>query len=1256
MNTVIRNTNKPNPVFIEDIFRPMSDEELIAQWHENLDVYKNFSYRDSLLEEMKRRELRPDAWAEERDRDHGLYPNIYDPEFAKRLYQKTEYAALASMPAGEETCGASVTSFMTTAVQRLVARFLHPMTPYNGLLLDHGVGVGKTCSAITVAETFLEIAPQNTVYILAPSAIATGFRRTIFDVNKLLPATKEELALTGEYWKSPQCTGMTYLRLAGVADNPNKEVVEKEVERIVRRRYKIMGYLEFANMIIRKFNTIPGHLSADERNEAEKAMLHAMFSDHLLIIDEAHNLRDSDAEIGGGGEVDPSKLTDAAEGRRTTPIIKKIVTYAEGLRLMLMTATPMYDTAPEIMFLLNLLILNDTKDPYDDTMFLKDVFNLDGTLSEDGEAKLSRVVRRYVSYMRGENPNTFPLRLTPSDCNAVDTVDSYPTISMNRKESVVRMSEDEKKIFRELPLLTQTVVPETRVGMSLIKILRDYANPSETGEASEVSDFVLNDTLQMGNITYPNGMYGMRGFERYFKEEVTNAGGTKVKRYIWSPPDDDADRTIESVFGPEGLRSHAPKIASIVEHVLAGRGMSFLYSRFVKPGAIPMAIALELAGLCRVLSDGTPAPLLKNGPKPTGYYVLLTSDDQLSPAFGDLLKYATTFPTENDALEGTRVRAIIGSKVTAEGLDLKCIRQVHILDGWYHLNRIEQIIGRGVRFCSHTVLRDMGLRNCLIYLHALAVPEYETADLYVYRLAVRKALPIGRVTRLLKINAWDCMLNYDAIALKDVGTRNIVDALGNKYDNYDLHDKPFTSFCDFMETCTYTCPGAGSEMVPNEGTYKVGDFRYMFAERAGRLAAIFMDEVAVPLSFIKETVYEDIPWSMAASGLREVLGRMKFRRRDGLIGTLELRNNYIVFQPLGVTDMKIPLALRYGSAYGRMARTITPQRPFFTTAAPVPADAPVAEDAVVVAPGDHTRALADLAAWNALVQRMIHEEQGAIEPPTAFGKEMFYGWRWLFHHFGSLPETPNIAAMWYMDNIWTADDRNAVLAQFAIRGRAAMPADLAKIADLLRPVELFSGGISGYLHFDNKTLKAIPYCVDGGAAKECTTILKDLVDNAIGKPVNRDTDTGRLFGFLVTKSGVPVFKTVDKVEGDKKGAECSNTPNLANHERRILVLHSMLREGLGSDPVLNLLLDNDPTHKASDAERKARQDAVKHRYDPKVKAKQPELDLLHVGDMSLKQVCPYMEFILRLMDMRRIQGKRWFLSVVDAARAGFKMT
>ena len=108
--------------------------------------------RDAILNEMTTRKLaipKPQEWIERRDEEYGLYPDVSDPNFAARLARKTEFYELRSEPVAEDSCQRAVGEFSATSIQRLVARFLHPDTPYNGVLLYHGVGVGKTCLLYT---------------------------------------------------------------------------------------------------------------------------------------------------------------------------------------------------------------------------------------------------------------------------------------------------------------------------------------------------------------------------------------------------------------------------------------------------------------------------------------------------------------------------------------------------------------------------------------------------------------------------------------------------------------------------------------------------------------------------------------------------------------------------------------------------------------------------------------------------------------------------------------------------------------------------------------------------------------------------------------------------------------------------------------------------------------------------------------------------------------------------------------------------
>jgi len=82
------------------------------------------------------------------------------------------------------------------------------------------------------------------------------------------------------------------------------------------------------------------------------------------LIDEAHNLRDNPAESADDATDNPGgdvELTEAQAGKKLTPSLIKVLNAAEGMKLLLMTGTPMYNSYKEIIFLLNLLLMNDKK-------------------------------------------------------------------------------------------------------------------------------------------------------------------------------------------------------------------------------------------------------------------------------------------------------------------------------------------------------------------------------------------------------------------------------------------------------------------------------------------------------------------------------------------------------------------------------------------------------------------------------------------------------------------------------------------------------------------------------------------------------------------------------------------------------------------------------------------------------------------------------------------------------------------------------
>ena len=80
----------------------------------------------------------------------------------------------------------------------------------------------------------------------------------------------------------------------------------------------------------------------------------------------------------------------------------------------------------------------------------------------------------------------------------------------------------------------------------------------------------------------------------------------------------------------------------------------------------------------------------------------------------------------------------------------------------------------------------------------------EPVDLYMYRLAENKAKKIGMVSRVIKENAVDCLLNisYNKI---DIDSMVNLQTSSNENITFNIKDKPYTSLCDYMDNCDCNC-------------------------------------------------------------------------------------------------------------------------------------------------------------------------------------------------------------------------------------------------------------------------------------------------------------------------------------------------------------------------------------------------------------------------------------------------------------------
>ena len=88
-----------------------------------------------------------------------VYPTLDDEEFnskiaSKKEFHTTQYDDYQLKQVEEESERLCNMKMELSPHQIFVRNFLSTETPYKGLLLFHGLGSGKTCSAITICEEY----------------------------------------------------------------------------------------------------------------------------------------------------------------------------------------------------------------------------------------------------------------------------------------------------------------------------------------------------------------------------------------------------------------------------------------------------------------------------------------------------------------------------------------------------------------------------------------------------------------------------------------------------------------------------------------------------------------------------------------------------------------------------------------------------------------------------------------------------------------------------------------------------------------------------------------------------------------------------------------------------------------------------------------------------------------------------------------------------------------------------------------------
>ena len=803
-------------IFRDNINNLPPDKKIIKDLKDKLNYKKDIQYYLNAIELLNKNDIKNNL------SDYNyLYPHLDDNLFNVKIANKKEFAEHKffidideNTNIEKETDKLCNREFQLAPHQEFLRKFLSIYTPYNGILLYHGLGTGKTCSAIGIAEETRNYLKYNNIkqriIIVASPNVQQNFRLQLFDETKL--------SFINGMWNLENCVGNNILKDINIFDsNISKEILIKNINNIINTYYIFIGYIEFANIIIKKskISDIDKNLNINERKIIIKKKLEKFFNNRLIIIDEIHNIRNSNDNA--------NKLVS----QQLITLVKNV----SNLKLVLLSATPMYNDYKEIIFLLNILNLNDRRS----TIEFSDVFENNGSFKVDkygndvGKELLIRKMNGYVSYVKGDNPLSFPYRILPELFNSEKSIKkkNYPKLDINNNKL------KDKIDFFDLYCNNISDYQENVYNYIISKLNFDNnENYNYTLLQKPLESLIIsfpNDIIEKSipenfkDIDIPiKYLVGKNGLSNLMTFDESNEPPSKYNyRFI--------DYNQENIFLKKNIYKYSCKIYKILNEIENSEGPIIIYSQFIDGGIIPMTLALESFGMRRygnnrnlfsneILSNieeidsltyKTKSETLLLGNNFNGAkYILITGDKKLTPNIKSDLKACTNI----NNIDGSKIKVILLTMAGSEGIDFKFIRQVHIMEPWYNINRIEQIIGRAVRTCSHKDL-EFKKRNVKIYMHTTLLNENnkESVDNLLYRKSEKKVLQIGIISRLLKENSIDCHLNNELLKLTEKNLSKYfkygfkLTLSNNEIINYNIGDKAYSPLCDYMESCEYIC-------------------------------------------------------------------------------------------------------------------------------------------------------------------------------------------------------------------------------------------------------------------------------------------------------------------------------------------------------------------------------------------------------------------------------------------------------------------
>lgn len=601
-------------------------------------------------------DIRNDESRNDESRNKNLYPNLkingrIFPVWLLKNFSKFKLPEIIRKD-NEDPCNVT-TKIELRKFQEFIASYLDYRSPYHDVLLYYGVGAGKSASVMAIYNGLYNSTSGWNIFLLIKAALH---------------------------------------------DNPWEAEIKKWLQKDdYEHRYSNIIWIHYDSPYADK-----EFLDEVKKTDSSKK--------NLYIIDEVHNfIRNVYSNV------------TSKQGKRAISIYDYILQDKKensSTRVVLLSATPAINKPFELGLLFNLLRPNIF--PKSEILFNQ--YFVDNSSIPIINPKTKNMFQRriigLVSYYIGATPDLYASK----SVNFVDvSMSEYQTDIYNYYEEIERKMSLKKKKSRSSNKETyrtytrqasnfvfptiENIAGDKRPRPNQFKIgEKEYENLLKTKDTDKIKKTLSSQgqayfkALDKFRETFDNYLNKIYVKEKDSKNNILNdiENFKKYENYEdWYNKEKNKSELISKMI------MCSNKFTNIIFNVFKSKGPVLIYSNYVLIEGIDiLKIYLKYFGFDSF-----------SNPKAKDYFKYAEFHNNISK---EVRRQSIKMETDPDNKNGKNIKIMLFSPAGAEGISLSNIRQIHITEPYWNEVRIIQMIGRGIRQCSHKDL-PMEERHVEIY-------------------------------------------------------------------------------------------------------------------------------------------------------------------------------------------------------------------------------------------------------------------------------------------------------------------------------------------------------------------------------------------------------------------------------------------------------------------------------------------------------------------------------------------------------------